>query len=191
MKKIIQLILFSFLILIIFIFYFYYMSSTNKFENVSLKNEESTNLENKNNLIKNLSYEVNFDNNTQYIITSDLSELEYQGEYEIVIMQKVVAKIIDENDIELIITSDKAIYNNSTYDTSFSENIIIKYTDNIIYSDNLDLNFNENIVKIYNNVVYDGVNGKIKTDNVLVNLLNKNVEIFMTNPEKKIMVISK
>ena len=109
MKKIIQLILFSFLILIIFIFYFYYMSSTNKFENVSLKNEESTNLENNNNLIKNLSYEVNFDNNTQYIITSDLSELEYQGEYEIVIMQKVVAKIIDENDIELIITSDKAI----------------------------------------------------------------------------------
>ena len=63
--------------------------------------------------------------------------------------------------------------------------------DNIIYSDNLDLDFNENIVKIYNNVVYEGVKGKIKTDNVLVNLLNKNVEIFMTNPEKKIMVISK
>jgi lipopolysaccharide assembly outer membrane protein LptD (OstA) len=106
-------------------------------------------------------------------------------------MQKVVAKIIDEKNTELTITSDNAIYNNSTYDTNFSENILIKYMDNIIYSDNLDLDFNENIVKIYNNVVYEGVKGKIKTDNVLVNLLNKNVEIFMTNPEKKIMVISK
>jgi lipopolysaccharide assembly outer membrane protein LptD (OstA) len=102
-----------------------------------------------------------------------------------------VAKIIDEKNTELTITSDNAIYNNSTYDTNFSENILIKYMDNIIYSDNLDLDFNENIVKIYNNVVYEGVKGKIKTDNVLVNLLNKNVEIFMTNPEKKIMVISK
>ncbi len=191
MKKIIQLILFSFLIIIIFVFYFFYMSPNNKFENKNVKNEEKTNFENKNNLIKNLRYEVNFDNNTQYIITSDLSELQYQGEYEIVFMQKVVAKIIDEKNTELTITSDNAIYNNSTYDTNFSENILIKYMDNIIYSDNLDLDFNENIVKIYNNVVYEGVKGKIKTDNVLVNLLNKNVEIFMTNPEKKIMVISK
>jgi lipopolysaccharide assembly outer membrane protein LptD (OstA) len=167
------------------------MSPNNKFENKNVKNEEKTNFENKNNLIKNLRYEVNFDNNTQYIITSDLSELQYQGEYEIVFMQKVVAKIIDEKNTELTITSDNAIYNNSTYDTNFSENILIKYMDNIIYSDNLDLDFNENIVKIYNNVVYEGVKGKIKTDNVLVNLLNKNVEIFMTNPEKKIMVISK
>jgi len=167
------------------------MSPDNKFENKNVKNEQKTNIENTNNLIKNLRYEVNFDNNTQYIITSDLSELQYQGEYEIVFMQKVVAKIIDENNIELTITSDNAIYNNSTYNTNFSENILIKYMDNIIYSDNLDLDFNENIVKIYNNVVYEGVKGKIKTDNVLVNLLNKNVEIFMTNPEKKIMVISK
>jgi len=167
------------------------MSPNNKSENKNVKNEQKTNVENKNNLIKNLRYEVNFDNNTQYIITSDLSELQYQGEYEIVFMQKVVAKIIDENNVELTITSDNAIYNNSTYNTNFSENILIKYMDNIIYSDNLDLDFNENIVKIYNNVVYEGVKGKIKTDNVLVNLLNKNVEIFMTNPEKKIMVISK
>ncbi len=191
MKKIIQLILFFFLILISLIFYFYYMTPNNKLENVNLKNEEENILENKNNLIKNLKYEVNFDNNTQYIITSDLSELQYQGEFEIVTMQKVIAKIIDENNVELIITSDRAIYNNSTYDTSFSENILIKYMDSIIYSDNLDLNFKENIVKIYNNVVYDGVSGKIKTDNVLVNLFNKNVEIFMSNPEEKVMVISK
>ena len=167
------------------------MSPNKKIENVNLNNKEENILENKNNLIKNLKYEVNFDNNTQYIITSDLSELQYQGEFEIVTMQKVIAKIIDENNVELTITSDRAIYNNSTYDTSFSENILIKYMDNIIYSDNLDLNFNENIVKIYNNVVYDGVSGKIKTDNVLVNLFNKNVEIFMSNPEEKIMVISK
>ena len=86
MKKIIQLILFFFLILISLIFYFYYMTPNNKLENVNLKNEEENILENKNNLIKNLKYEVNFDNNTQYIITSDLSELQYQGEFEIVTM---------------------------------------------------------------------------------------------------------
>ena len=59
-----------------------------------------------NNLIKNLKYQVKFDDNTQYIITAELSEIIYENNVEIVFMQKVTAKFIDQNNLPLKITSD-------------------------------------------------------------------------------------
>ena len=63
--------------------------------------------------------------------------------------------------------------------------------DNKIYSDNLDLNFDKNIIKIYNNVVYDGAQGLIKTDNVLMNIETKEIKIFMDKPKDKVEVMTK
>ena len=58
-------------------------------------------------------------------------------------------------------------------------------------SEKLDLNFSENVVTIYNNVIYEGLNGIMKTDNVIINLITKNAEIFMNTPKKKVEMISK
>ena len=53
------------------------------------------------------------------------------------------------------------------------------------------LNFNENIVTIYDNVIYEGANGSIVTENVLINLLTKDVEIYMNDKKDKVEVNSK
>ena len=61
-------------------------------------------IENQNNLIKNLRYNVKFDNNTQYSITADLSEIFYKDDIEFVRMQTVFTKFIDEKNLSLIIS---------------------------------------------------------------------------------------
>ncbi len=154
--------------------------------------ENNLNKENiENNVIRNLKYEVKLDQQNQYIITSDLSEITYENGIEIVKMKRAVAIFIDQNNIPLTITSDLAKFNNNTYNTNFSKNVQIKYLDNEIFSDKLDLDFVKNIIKIYENVEYNGVQGNIFTDNIEINLTTKKINIYMENENDNVKVISK
>ena len=192
MKRFIQLCIFLLLILSSLLFYFNFLQ-TNKssdLKKIELK-ENSSDLESDNNLIKNLEYNVAFDNDTKYTVTAELSELRYEDNIEIVEMQFVTAIFNDKEGIPLIITSKNAIYNNSNYNTEFFNSVKVIYLNNLLLSEKLDVNFNENIIKIYENVVYEGLQGTIKADNVKINLITKNMEIFMQNNDKKIEIFSK
>ena len=189
-KKYIQLFLLFLLILISFFFYNKYFKINDKDGNQESKKKEIL-IENQNNLIKNLRYNVKFDNNTQYSITADLSEIFYEDDIEFVRMQTVFAKFIDEENLSLIISSDNAIYNNSNYNTKFSNNVKITYLNNEITSQNLNLNFEENVVTIYNDVIYEGLQGLLKADNVVINLITKEINLFMNNSKNKVIVESK
>ena len=192
MKKIFQLSLFFLLLFLIIAFYFAFLQTNKDDEQTKIRKKDNDNsLENKNNLIKNLKYNVNFENNTQYTITADLSELRYENDVELVDMQNVVAIFSDEKNIPLKITSNQALYNNSNYNSNFSENVKVEYLDNVVLSDKLDINFDENIIKIYENVVYEGLQGTIKADNVVLNLITKNMKIFMQTKGEKVEVLSK
>tara|TARA_X000001036_G_scaffold406475_1_gene415209 strand:- start:489 stop:1067 length:579 start_codon:yes stop_codon:yes gene_type:complete len=192
MKKIFQLSLFFLLLFLIIAFYFAFLQTNKDDEQTKIRKKDNDNsLENKNNLIKNLKYNVNFENNTQYTITADLSELRYENDIEFVDMQNVVAIFSDEKNIPLKITSNQALYNNSNYNSNFSENVKVEYLDNVVLSDKLDINFDENIIKIYENVVYEGLQGTIKADNVVLNLITKNMKIFMQTKGEKVEVLSK
>ena len=189
MKKFIQLFLFFLLILILIIVYRnYFKTDTEK--KLKQVDKKETLIENQNNLIKNLRYNVNFDNNTQYFITAEFSEIFYREGSEYVEMQIVLARLINEENISLIIESDKATYNNSNYNTKFSNNVKITYLDNIINSQNLDLNFEENTVTAYNNVIYEGVRGQLRADNIVINLITKEINIFMNDTENKVIIKS-
>ena len=191
MKKIIQLVLLSFLIFIAVIFYKYYLSTPKQIDPTVIKNQDQLNTQNENNLIKNLRYDVKFDNNKQYIITADLSEIGYQNNIEIVSMQKVIAIFVDETNIPLTVTSNKAIYNNTNYNTNFTDNVRVDYEDNVILSDNMDINFDDNTITIYENVNYEGLQGIINADNVKIDLITKKIQIYMDSKEKKVEVITK
>ncbi len=192
MKKFIQLFLFLLIILLSFLFYFNFLKTDKISETKKIEiTENSSDLESDNNLIKNLEYNVTFDNNTQYRITAELSELKYLNEIEIVEMQFVTAIFSDKNGIPLIITSQNAAYNNANYNTEFSNNVKVIYLNNVLLSEKLNINFNENIIKIYENVVYEGIQGTIKADNVILNLIDKDMEIFMKNDKGKIEITSK
>jgi lipopolysaccharide assembly outer membrane protein LptD (OstA) len=110
---------------------------------------------------------------------------------EIVLMSGVSAKFNDGNNPTIYVTSDKAIFNNNNFNTKFENNVKVTYMENIITSKNLDLDFDKNTIFIYNNVIYDGLTGAAKTDNIVIDLLTKNAEIFMNKPTQKVKVISK
>ena len=173
-------------------FFFYKKYFTTK-ENIvkDISKDQIENTENPNNLIKNLKYNVKFENRTQYTITSNLSEITYQDGEEIVLMQTVKAIFKDKDGSILEIISDKAEFNNSTYNTNFNKNVKITYLDNSIQSEKLLLNFEENVVTISDNIIYEGIQGLMKTDNIKIDLISKSVEVFMNNKTDKVEITSK
>ena len=191
MKRTIQLILLLFLLVIVVIFYRTYFTENKKVEVTSIEKQDELKIENENNLIKNLRYEVLLDKNKQYVITADLSEITYENSIEVVKMQKVVAIFIDDSNIPITITADIATYNNSNYNTNFTKNVQVVYINNVILSDNMDLDFQNNMITIYGNVKYDGLEGNIKTDNIKIDLITKNIEIYMDDNKDKVEVNTK
>ena len=195
MKRIIQLVLIISLIIIMIVFYKTYFKEVKKTEiKETLDEKQFLNIDDQkhvvdgNNLIKNLKYNVTFDNDKEYIINSDLSEITYEDNAEIIKMKNVTAIFLDESIFPITVTANKAMYNNSTYDTYFSENVKVSYMDNVILSDKIDLNFRENIIKIYENVEYEGDQGTLKSDNIKINLITKNIQIYMDDKENKVEI---
>ncbi len=179
-------------IILVSVAFFIYQKifKTQKSEIKEIKEENSLS-ENSNNLIKNLKYSVNFENNTSYSITAVESELIDENNIEIIHMEIVEAIFISSDKKILKITSKNAKYNNSSYNTDFENQIRIEYLENIITSEKLFLNFEENVVIISDNIVYEGLKGIGKADSVKIDLLSKNIEISMSESKKKIEIISK
>jgi len=169
----------------------YFLNPKVKTNEVSQVDENQAVDEIQNNLVKNLNYDVKLNNKSRYNITAELSELTYENGVEIVLMQKVKASVIDKNGTELKITSNYAIFNNATYNTDFSEFVNIKYLDHLINSNKLNLDFADNIAKISENLVYEGSQGMLTADNMIINLITKNVEIFMNSSKKNVEILTK
>lgn len=190
-KKYIQFILIILTFLIGYLSFKYFLNPKVKTNEVSQVDENQAVDEIQNNLVKNLNYDVKLNNKSRYNITAELSELTYENGIEIVLMQKVKASIIDKNGTELKITSNYAIFNNATYNTDFSEFVNIKYLDHLINSNKLNLDFADNTAKISENLVYEGSQGMLTADNMIINLITKNVEIFMNSPKKNVEILTK
>ena len=191
MKRIIQLILFSTLIIFSLIFYKIYLEENKKTNSTTNSSSDKMSKNSENNLIKNLKYEVNLDHENRYIITAELSEISYENNNEMVEMQKVIAIFLDKNNIPTTITSDKAFFNSTDYDTKFRENVNIEYIDNIIFADKVDLDFKENMITIFDNVKYNGIQGNLSADNIKVDLISKKIDIYMNKDKDNVEVISK
>jgi len=190
MKNLVQLALFFLMIFVGFLVYKEYFEATeltvekNNKINIEPENEKVVNQEN--NIIKNLKYKVKLLQGGEYVINSKLSELNYIDGAEIVKMQQVNATYNDKENTEITIKSNKAKFNNLTYDTYFEENITVQYLNNIITADKLSFNFQDNNIKIYENVIYNGEFGQIITDNISINIIKKEIKFFMDNPNNKI-----
>ena len=191
MKRIIQIILFLLIIIIFIAFYKVYLVKNTEIQPSLIETQKQLSGQEGNNLIQNLKYEINLDENKKYIIKSELSEVGYLQGGEVVNMQKVFAVFIDETNIPLTVTSDIAKYNNGTYNTNFSGNVQIKYLDSLIYSDRMDLDISKNIISVYDKVQYEGLYGIVNADNVRIDLITKKIEIYMNNNKDKVEVITK
>ena len=188
MKKVIQLVLLIIIFISIYLFYVIYFKD-NKEIKVDEKKFDTTKLnKNDNNSIQNLEYEVNIDEKNYYRIISKSSEVIYEDNVEFLKMQIVEGTFINDANIYIIITSNTAIYNIKNHKTNFKENVKVKYLDNIITGENLILDFEEQKITIFDNIEYNGINGKLFADKINIDLITKNVDILMDEPSKKVTV---
>ena len=189
-KKIyIQIFLFSIILVSLVWFYNKYFNKKNEIQNNTNLTQEKDINETKSNLIYNLNYKsTDLDNNT-YMIKSDSGEISENGDN--FFMNTVYAKITLNDQTEIIITADNAVYNNNNYNTKFFGNVISKYGEHSIYSEKMNLNFDINKIKIFEKVLFKNLDTKIKTDNIEFDLITKNVLISMNDKTKNVSLSSK
>ena len=193
MKKVIQLILIFILVISIAIFYkIFFYEADEVVEIIDEKiiiQDQKTN-QSENNLIKNLNYEIRIEQNNEYKISSELSEITYKNGVELVLMSNVTAILKDQKNRVMFIKSDKATYNNNNYNTNFENNVQIRYLDNEIFAENMNLNFVDNYISVLDKVKYNGPTGTLEADNIKINLITKKINIFMNNSNRKILIKS-
>ena len=191
MKFFLQLILTIAIFAMAFIFYERYLVEEKVSEVKNLNtNKEQVKEKEETNIIKNLNYNVELIDSGNYEIKSNQSKIILVDGEEVVKMSRVTAIYTDKNNRKLYISSDSAEFNTINYNTLFEGEISVKFEDNIITSDKLSFNFVENIILVYQNVIYKGKRGKLKTDNIKINLMTKNVELFMNDKTKNIEISS-
>ena len=123
MKNLIQFSLVCLVIISSYVFYNKYLAKKdrNSKEVFSVGNDFIKKSEN--NQIKNLKYEINLNENNQYIISSVFSELIKSNDHELVEMQIVEAQFLDKKQLALFIKAENASYNAQNYNTIFRTNI--------------------------------------------------------------------
>ncbi len=186
-KTIIQFVFAIFFLIIIFLFYHKYFPSNKKLLNTSITGDNSKNLESKNDLIKDMSYETTDSNGNKYFIYSKYGEMDINNS-NIILMKDVFARVeIFEKDT-IYINSLSARYDVINYETNFSKEVQVKYLDHTIFAENIDLSFQKNFAWLYTNVVYKGSDYELFADKIEIDLITKNSKIF-TNNGKKVKII--
>ena len=194
MKRLIQLIIILIIILSFYLIFKNYLIIDEDKKDVknnlhNLNNfEEITKNDNDENLIKNLKYEINIDQNQKYILTAKKSNVSNLDSTEIIYMENVKAIFFDENDNEMIITSDTGMFNGTSYDSEFSNNVKINYDNHKITAEKMNLNFAKKIINIYENVLYFNADLSLVADIVSINLITKKTDIYMNNNKKKVLI---
>ena len=195
-KKIAQYGLLLLLIITSFLFYYQYFSNEDKtiesnlFEDVSEKKNTKENLNESKNIIENLKYISEDLLGNTYILTAQSATLKEDKINEVQLFE-VNAEIARENQEIIYIYAKTANYNKINNNTVFKKKVNVKYGDQIIDSEILDLNFKDNLIEILENVYYVNENTKIKADKVEIDLLNKKLKISMINKKDKVNIISK
>ena len=189
MKVFLQTFLFSILIIIGFFFYQTYFMKKEIVEKIVIEKKIKKNdVTEKKNIITNLQYNVKLGNNGDYEIKSTSSKIIYENGFEIVFMEDVIATFTDNQNRKVIITSDKASFNSSTYDTKFRDNIKILYENHKITSDKINFDFKQNNILIFQNVIYTGLKEEINTDNIKLNLITKDVQFYMNSEKDNVKI---
>ena len=189
MKVFLQTFLFSILIIIGFFFYQTYFIKNESVEKIVIENNIKKNdITEKKNIITNLQYNVKLGNNGNYEIKSTSSKIIYENGFEIVFMEDVIATFTDNQDRKVIIRSDKASFNSSTYDTKFRDNIKIFYENHKITSDKINFDFKQNNILIFQNVIYTSLKDEINTDNIKLNLITKDVQFYMNSEKDSVKI---
>ena len=191
---------FSLVILLILSSIFFYKkffsnninSVEKKLDEKKIESDKSNNdVDNKNsNVIETLKYVSQDLAGNTYIINADTAKFE-KDKANNVILFKVNAEIIRQNEEIIKIYSEIANYNKKSNDTVFKKAVSINYGDQLIKSEVVKLNFSKNLIEIIENVYYMNNNTEIYADKVELDLIKKKMKISMINQNDNIQITGK
>ena len=204
-KTIIQILLVTILIIASFsIFNFFYIP---KEGDQKLESEKKTNIDNElnntdKNIIKDIEYSLNNDNGNIYRVIADFGEVKIDNP-DLMFLTNVTAIVIFNDKMSIILESDFADFNSRTFETTFLNNVQVKKDKEIITGDELYLvlenndkeilnkpDIEENLIRISHNVIYKKPGYILKADILELNLITKNIKIYMLNNKQKILAKS-
>ena len=169
---------------IITIIYFIYTFFLNKDQEIINLSKIDTNMDNK---ILDLKYTAIDDEGNSYIIESKSGKVS-ESDKSILILKEVIGVIRVKNTENIIIVSDFAEYNKTTFNTYFYDNVKLTYDGHLINSDTLFMNYVDKNINIKNKVIYQGYNNKLLADIVEIDLVTKLSKIYMLDKEKRVKV---
>ena len=196
-KNVFQYSLLILLFVVSFLFYYKYFFKDdkkvklNKSENVvKKKNPEVNQNDGNKNIIENLKYVSEDLLGNKYTVIAESATLKEDKISEVQLFE-VNAKITMQDQEAIYIYSKTANYNKLNNNTVFRRNVNVKYGDQTIDSETLNLNFEDNLIEILDNVYYVNKNTKISADKVEIDLLYKKLKISMINKNNKVSITSK
>ena len=201
-KTLIQIfIVFIIFLISIFIYQTYYSKDfqDNVPTNTETKINDNTDISNKGqNLIQNIKYTSNNTKGDIYEILADYGETSL-SDPDLMFLTDVTGNIIFQEKDNIKLFSDFASFNTKTFETTFINNVRIirgeeTITGNELYlvleqneeltKDNSDID--ENLIRISYNVVFKSPGYTLKADIIEIDLITKNMKIFMNNKLKKV-----
>ena len=198
-KNILQIGLIILLVMLTGFFYQKYMvsNSTNDKmlkQNVSTKTiDESLSLKEDieaANIIENLKYTSEDLFGNTYIINAKSAQVK-EGKIDQVKLFEVTAKIIQKDDEVIYINSNFADYNKINNNTTFKKDVNVKYGDQSIDAELIDLDFSKNLIKIEDDVYYKNNNIKVNADKIEIDIESKKSKITMNKIEDKVKIFAK
>ena len=204
-KTLVQVILIVFLIILIYLVFKNYYIKDQSITSIKKSNDSISKLEleeDNNNLIKDINYTANNNAGDVYILLADYGET-YIENQELMLLTRVNGKISMKNEADITINSDFANFNTKTFETTFINNVIVKKKDETITGDELYLilqqeedttqsseNKDENIIRISRNVFYKKPGYTLSADILEIDLITKNIKIYMIDKYNKVIAKS-
>ncbi len=201
-KTLIQIFLIILLLVItLFIFNQFYVSNnpSNKLENKKITEiEKNEKLSVDKNIIENVQYSFNNSKGDLYQVLADFGEINLDNP-NLMFLSNVNASLILTDKTNIILTSDFANFNTKTFETTFINKVKVVREEETITGDELYLvleqekNENENVslleenlIRISNNILYKKPGYSLKADILELDLITKNIKIFMLDKQKKV-----
>ena len=168
---------------IIFISFSKFFSKNNKNKITNEIEDETYN----SNIIENVEYSSKDKNGNNYTIKALQGEIDISNP-NILFLTKVNAIISLENSDDIKIVSDFGKYNSENFDTIFSKNVKINYSDHKITGEYLDFSLEDNLMFISKNVIYTKEEHTMKSDVIEVDIRTKDTRVFMYKKDNKVNV---
>ena len=179
----IQLSLFSLIVLITLIFYFKYLNN-NEETNLPKIEEGNKKVEN---IIEDLKYFSKDIKGNEYTIEAQSGDNDKTNP-NLILLKNVKAKIKFDKKEEIIVTSDKAIYDNNLFDTEFLGNVKVIYQNHELLCENMKTLFSKNVAFISGNIVYNNQFSNLYADLIEIDLEKRTSKISMYDLKKKVKV---